>query len=122
MKIQCLFRVAAICALLFFTKAGLGQTADAALELGVLFEENCSTCHGPETQTAGINLTSLVEETPLVKNLETWRRVIGALEVGKMPPPGAPQPSVAVRERMLGLLRNDIENTTFLCLITRVSN
>ena len=113
MKIQSLFRVAAICSLLFFTEAGFGQTADAAHELGVLFEENCSTCHGPETQTAGINLTSLIEETPLVKNLETWRRVIGALEVGKMPPPGAPQPSMAVKERLLGLLRDDIEKYGF---------
>ena len=96
MNTQSVFRVAAICSFSLFTEAVLGQMADAAHELGVLFEENCSSCHGPETQTAGINLTSLVEETPLVKNLETWRRVIGALEVGKMPPPGAPQPSVAV--------------------------
>ena len=116
MKIQSVFRVAAICSLSLFTEAVLGQMVDAAHELGVLFEENCSSCHGPETQTAGINLTSLIEETPLVKNLETWRRVIGALEVGKMPPPGAPQPSAAVREKMLGLLRDDIENYDFSLL------
>lgn len=82
-------------------------------ELVPLFEENCATCHGPTTQTAGIDLTSLIQEAPLVKNIETWRRVIGALEVGKMPPPGAPQPSAETRAEMLSLLRRDIEEFDF---------
>lgn len=90
-----------------------GQEAEVVHELEPLLAENCAACHGPETQTAGINLTSLIREAPLVKNLETWRRVISALEVGKMPPPGAPQPTVAARARMLDLLRNDIENFDF---------
>ena len=90
-----------------------GQEAEVVHELEPLLAKNCAACHGPETQTAGINLTSLIREAPLVKNLETWRRVISALEVGKMPPPGAPQPTVAARARMLDLLRNDIENFDF---------
>tara|TARA_B100000686_G_scaffold351716_1_gene451254 strand:+ start:801 stop:2813 length:2013 start_codon:yes stop_codon:yes gene_type:complete len=81
--------------------------------LAPLLEENCATCHGPATQTAGIDLTSLIQETPLVKNLETWNRVIGALEVGKMPPPGAPQPSQSERAAMLALLRQDIDQFDF---------
>lgn len=97
----------------------LSSSNSQAQELGQnhplvpFFEESCFSCHGPTTQTAGINLTSLIQETPLVKNLETWRRVIGALEVGKMPPPGAPQPSEATRAEMLTLLRQDIEQFDF---------
>ena len=99
--------------LLMSTIGARGQEAEVVHELEPLFAENCAACHGPETQTAGINLTSLIREAPLVTNLETWRRVIRALEVGKMPPPGAPQPTVAVRARMLDLLQNDIENFDF---------
>ena len=99
--------------LLLGAAMAFGQEVSSVHQLQPLFEENCATCHGVDTQTAGINLTSLIQETPLVKNLETWRRVISALEVGKMPPPGAPQPSTATREKMLALLRNDIENYDF---------
>ena len=113
MRKQSIFRIITVWFLFSTTGAVLGQIADEAHELGALFEQNCSSCHGPETQTAGINLTSLTQEMPLVKNLETWRRVIGALEVGKMSPPGAPQPSASERSRMLELLRDDIENYDF---------
>ena len=113
MRIYSVFQSLTLCFLSLLTGAVLGQISDEAHELGALFEQNCSSCHGPETQTAGINLTSLTQEQPLVKNIEIWRRVIGALDVGKMPPPGAPQPSVSERNRMLELLRDNIENYDF---------
>ena len=116
MRIHSVFQTLTLCFLSLLTGAVLGQTSHESLELGALFEKNCSSCHGPETQTAGINLTSLTQEQPLVKNIEIWRRVIGALDVGKMPPPGAPQPSVSERNRMLELLRDDIENYDFSLL------
>ena len=74
-----------------------------------LVEEYCYRCHGPETQTAGIDLSALVAERPLVKNRETWNRVIAVLEEGSMPPASAPQPSDDTRRDMTGLLHRDIE-------------
>ena len=92
------------------------QEAEQVHPLAPLFEENCATCHGATTQTAGINFSALMQEKPLVKNMETWRRVIGVLEVGKMPPPEAPQPSNETRAEMLALLRQDIEEFDFSAL------
>jgi hypothetical protein len=74
-----------------------------------LVEEYCYRCHGPETQTAGIDLSALVAERPLVKNRETWNRVIAVLEEGSMPPASAPQPSDDTRRDMTDLLHRDIE-------------
>ena len=37
-----------------------GQEAEVVHELEPLLAKNCAACHGPETQTAGINLTSLI--------------------------------------------------------------
>ena len=65
------------------------QQGAAPHELTAFLEESCYLCHGPLIQTAGINLSVLVSQRPLVKNRDTWKRVMGALEVGKMPPPGA---------------------------------
>ena len=75
-----------------------------------LIDRYCAGCHGPQTQTAGLNLTSLAGQQPLVRNRETWTRVIDALEVGKMPPAGAPQPTDADRTALAALLTDAIDN------------
>ncbi len=75
-----------------------------------LIDRYCAGCHGPQTQTAGLNLTSLAGQQPLVRNRETWTRVIDALEVGKMPPAGAPQPTDADRTALATLLTDAIDN------------
>ncbi|HIE91418.1 MAG TPA: DUF1592 domain-containing protein, partial [Acidobacteria bacterium] len=85
------------------------QTPADPHEIAPLVEEYCYRCHGPQTQTAGIDLSTLVEQRPLVKNRETWTRVIDVLEKGKMPPASAPQPANDVRQQMVGLLNRDIE-------------
>ena len=78
-------------------------------EIAPLVEEYCYRCHGPQTQTAGIDLSALVAQRPLVKNRETWSRVIAVLEERRMPPSSAPQPSDDIRREMAGLLHRDIE-------------
>ena len=75
-----------------------------------LIDRYCAGCHGPQTQTAGLNLTSLAGQQPLVRNRETWTRVIDALEVGKMPPAGAPQPTDVDRTALAALLTDAIDN------------
>lgn len=74
-----------------------------------LVQQYCYRCHGPETQTAGIDLSSLVAERPLVKNREVWARVITALEEERMPPGSATALSPADRTTMVSVLRRDIE-------------
>ena len=63
-----------------------------------------------QTQTAGVNLDALIDQRPLVRNREAWTRVMDALEVGKMPPAGAPQPGGAQRETLVALLSDSIDN------------
>ena len=73
-----------------------------------LLERYCFRCHGAETRTAGVNLDALVGQRPLVRNRETWLRVMDALEAGKMPPAGAPPPAAAERETLAALLSDAI--------------
>lgn len=86
-----------------------GQSSTVAHELMPFVEEYCFRCHGSETQTAGINLSTLVTERPLIKNRETWKRVREVLEEGKMPPVGVPRPPADIRSQMVDLLRRDID-------------
>ena len=75
----------------------------------LLLERYCFACHGARTQTAGVNLDGLLAQRPLVRNRETWTRVIDAVAAGKMPPAGAPRPSDAERETLRGLLSDSID-------------
>ena len=85
------------------------QTDAGAHAVAPFAERYCYRCHGPRTQTAGIDLAALVNERPLVRNRETWARVVEALDEGKMPPAGAPRPPHEVRRRMAAMLHRDIE-------------
>ena len=89
--------------------AASAQTDAGAHPVAPLAEQFCYRCHGPQTQTAGIDLARLAGERPLVRNRETWERVVEALDEGKMPPAGARPLPPEVRRRMAALLHRDIE-------------
>ena len=99
------------------TAAAASAQPDAdAHAVAPLAEQYCFQCHGPQTQTAGINLAMLVTERPLVRNRETWERVIEALDEGEMPPAGAPPLPPEVRRRMAAMLHRDIEEFDYSTL------
>ena len=87
-----------------------GFSAEDHASVETLTEKYCIRCHGAQTQTAGINLTAILEETPLVRNRETWERVIDAVSVEKMPPANAPQPTSNERSRLVANLSSAIDN------------
>ncbi|MCY4507410.1 MAG: DUF1592 domain-containing protein, partial [Acidobacteria bacterium] len=96
--------------------AASAQTDAGAHAVAPLAEQYCFQCHGPQTQTAGIDLATLVTERPLVRNRETWERVIEALDEGEMPPDGAPALPPEVRRRMAAMLHRDIEEFDYSTL------
>ena len=96
--------------------AASAQTDAGAHAIAPLAERYCYRCHGPQTQTAGINLATLVTQRPLVRNRETWTRVIEALDEGKMPPAGARPLPAEVRRRMASMLHRDIEEFDYSTL------
>ena len=99
------------------TAAGASAQTDAdAHAVAPLAEQYCFQCHGPQTQTAGIDLATLVTERPLVRNRGTWERVIEALDEGEMPPAGAPPLPPEVRRRMAAMLHRDIEEFDYSSL------
>ena len=85
------------------------QVPEGPHVIGSSIQQYCSGCHGPQTQTAGMDLIALVGDLPLVKNRETWGRVMEVLEERRMPPPAAPQPTEEVRMEMLAILIRDID-------------
>ena len=79
-------------------------------EIIPLVEEYCYRCHGPERQSAGINLATLVTVRPLVRSSDTWDRVVGMLEMRRMPPQGAPELPDAERDEMLAILGREVDD------------
>ena len=83
--------------------AGLSASADID-SIEPLFKQYCHGCHGADTRQGGINLEHLTSQRPLVKNRRSWDKVIAILEIGRMPPEGAPQPSPEQRTEIVDTL------------------
>ena len=75
---------------------------------------HCTSCHGPDTSTAGLDLQSLGAEE-VVRHPETWERVVRKLRGRQMPPAGLPRPdetaySAAIADIASQLDRHAAEN------------
>ncbi|MEZ5364023.1 MAG: DUF1592 domain-containing protein [Bryobacterales bacterium] len=81
-----------------------------AADLTALTERYCLRCHNAQTQNAGIDFTALLSQKPLVRNAETWERVIAIVESNRMPPEGALQPAPEERESLLAALDHSIRD------------
>ena len=80
------------------TPAHSAKTTEA---LGLAFEEFCTGCHGPDVEEAGLNFADLLPQQPIVRNRDTWHRVMQMLEMGRMPPEDEIQPSDAERGELI---------------------
>jgi hypothetical protein len=56
-----------------------------------LLSANCYSCHGPETQEAGVRLDDLPLSITTVADAERWQKVLNVINSGEMPPKEEPQ-------------------------------
>lgn len=66
-----------------------------------LIEAHCLECHGEEVQKGRLRLDGAVD-------IGTWIKVHDRLAAGEMPPKKAEQPSQAMRDESLGILRESL--------------
>ena len=89
---------------------GLLSIPARADDLAPVLQTYCVSCHNAASAAAGVDFAALLAEEPLVRRRETWERVIGMLETGRMPPEAAPQPSEAERAALLSTLERQIRD------------
>jgi hypothetical protein len=63
----------------------------------------CLTCHNDRLKTGGLALESIVQAS-VPEHAEVWERVVRKVRAGMMPPPGAPRPDPAMRDRFVSAL------------------
>lgn len=73
----------------------------------------CYDCHGGGSNEGNLDIESLLNETPLVKNRERWSHVIAQIENRTMPPPDANEVSELERKIIAAWLRDQLENFNF---------
>ena len=71
-------------------------------------DQYCVTCHNQRTKTAGLMLDK-ADLTDVPANAEIWEKVIRKVRAGMMPPPGAPHPDQAARERLISSLQAPLD-------------
>ncbi len=73
------------------------------------FKQHCTNCHGAEEQQAKVAVHTLAGYPRSEVELALWKRVVGQLESGHMPPDDAPQPSRQQREQAIAALHQGLE-------------
>ena len=87
---------------------GLAEYANAQ-QLEQLLERHCADCHNSDEAQGQLDVLSLLQQTPLIRNARQWRVVIDRIRGGEMPPEDSEQPSMQDRQTMLRLLVNKID-------------
>ncbi|MEQ8788656.1 MAG: DUF1588 domain-containing protein [Pirellulaceae bacterium] len=77
------------------------SAAFSATELAAFFKRHCVDCHGPDQQQAKVAVHDLARPPRSEVELALWKRVIGQLESGHMPPDDALQPSPRQRRQAI---------------------
>jgi len=71
-------------------------------DVAPLVQKYRGACHGAQNPTAGLALVGYHDTAAVLKARDVWDRVAKNLASSSMPPRGAPQPTPAERERMVG--------------------
>lgn len=98
------------CFFLLLFGSGLGRAAPEWLAARAVLEAHCFACHGPDKQKADLRLDTLnpnMLEDAIAA--ETWHDVLGALQLGEMPPSKAEQPSDEQRRLLVAWLTAELD-------------
>lgn len=85
-------------------------SADAARpELTAFFKQYCTRCHGAEKQRAKVAVHALGGQPKSEHEVDAWKRIVGQLESGHMPPDDAAQPSRQERLQAIASIHGGLE-------------
>jgi Protein of unknown function (DUF1592)/Protein of unknown function (DUF1588)/Protein of unknown function (DUF1587)/Protein of unknown function (DUF1585)/Protein of unknown function (DUF1595)/Planctomycete cytochrome C len=85
-----------------------GAVPTPASSSRAVVDRYCVTCHNERLKTGGLMLDK-VDLTDVPANAAVWEKVIRKVRAGMMPPPGAPRPEPAVRERLIASLEAPLD-------------
>lgn len=77
--------------------------------LANFFQQYCTTCHGIKEQQTKVRVQGLAEQPRSEVELALWKRILGQLESGHMPPDDARQPSQEERQSAIAALYSGLE-------------
>jgi mono/diheme cytochrome c family protein len=78
-------------------------------QLASFFKQHCVECHGAKEPEAKVAVHNLAAKPQSPAELALWKRVIGQLESGHMPPDDAQQPSPQQRQQAIAALYAGLE-------------
>lgn len=73
------------------------------------FANNCFSCHNSELKSGGLNLETYQETGAVVKDRDTWERVLQKIGSGEMPPKGMPRPNANEIETVTGWIKTQFD-------------
>ena len=85
------------------------RAADRNRDVLPLLKAHCFDCHGAEEQAGDLNLQTMIQQLPLVRNTRAWTNVIEFLRLRHMPPPDDSELAAADRRLLISWLQQQID-------------
>jgi hypothetical protein len=85
------------------------KTSPAGPRFTAFLQTYCTHCHGPEKPLAKVAVHALGEQPRSEAELALWKRIVGQLESGHMPPDDAAQPSRQERQQAIAAFYGRLE-------------
>lgn len=84
----------------------LSSGAEGAEAPETILRQFCGDCHGTEDANAGVNFERLLSEDSFVTGFRHWESVARQLELGRMPPAEASQPTREQRRKLANWIQS----------------
>ena len=88
----------------------MSAAAESTPNPSATFRQYCFQCHSNATKVGGMNLEQLTSRFSIGESFQQWQKVADALDGMKMPPPGTPQPSNALRSHASAWIRTELNS------------
>ena len=78
-----------------------------------VIEEYCLDCHDREIAKGDVDIESIIDQKPYVKNLQLWINIAERIRNGDMPPEEKPQLPATAKNKLRAWIHNDILNFNY---------
>lgn len=78
-----------------------------------VIEEYCLDCHDKEIAKGDVDIESIMDQKPYVKNLQLWINIAERVRNGDMPPAKKPQPPAVAKNKLRAWIHKEIKNFNY---------
>jgi mono/diheme cytochrome c family protein len=82
---------------------------DFARSVAPILTGTCAQCHNDRAASGGFSVAGLTSHESILKDRATWEKILGRVQAGEMPPPGAAKPAEAAVRAFVTTIKGEFD-------------